>query len=222
MESVRVGSVLLASNAELFLIGGVDPSAYSFRTCSTFETYCIQRNVWTGVEPTTTRSYVYSAGAKLGRFFYVLGGIDNFEETASMQILAYASPIRRWATSTSMINCRSAFGVAALKYCIIACGGCNNNNPNGIASTESFDIRTGAWTLLESMLLPRIGFAIAVCNEKVYIFGGSTGDENSDNACSTVEYFTPTTGSWTYDTSMPCPRTGGCAVCVVLLRVKAT
>ena len=219
MESVRVGSVLLASSAELFLIGGVDPSSYSLRTCSTLETYCIHRNLWTEGVTTSSRSFVHAAGAKLGRVFYVLGGIDNFEETASMETLAYTvSPIRRWATSTPMLNCRSAFGVVALKFCIIACGGCNIKNPNGIASTESFDTRTGVWTLLESMLLPRIGFAIAVCNEKVYIFGGSTGDENTDNAYSTVEYFTPTTGSWTFDTPMPLPRTGACARFVGLKR----
>ena len=64
---------------------------------------------------------------------------------------------------------RSAFGVAALKYCIMACGGCNNNNPNGIAGHYSSQCYFLGLVLQSLSVTRKCIFSVAVLAMKTLI-----------------------------------------------------
>jgi N-acetylneuraminic acid mutarotase len=69
---------------------------------------------------------------------------------------------------------------------------------------------TDTWTAKTPMRQPRIRFATAVYDNKIFVIGGER-DAIYSPACKTVEVFDPVTDVWTYATPMPEPRSQMCA-----------
>jgi N-acetylneuraminic acid mutarotase len=125
-----------------------------------------------------------------------------------------------WLSKTPMQQARSGLGVAAVNGKIYAIGGSNasgfmpsipgsavlfNSNIDGITGvTEEYDPATDSWIHRESMPTPRILFATAVYQNKIYCIGGKT----SSSVTGVTEVYDPATDMWENKTSMPTARDG--------------
>ena len=64
----------------------------------------------------------------------------------------------------------SGAGVAVIGDTVYVCGGYDGTNH--LASTESFNIRTGHWTSLANMNIPRCYVGACVLKGKLYVVAG--------------------------------------------------
>jgi len=117
-----------------------------------------------------------------------------------------------------MQQARSGLGVAAVNGKIYAIGGSNasgfapsipgsavlgNRDIGGhLGTNEEYDPETDTWTYKASMPTPRIVFATAVYQNKIYCIGGKT----SDSYTGVNEVYDPATDTWETKTSMPTAR----------------
>jgi len=127
--------------------------------------------------------------------------------------LAYATE-DSWASKAPMQVARSGLGVAAVNGKIYAIGGSNasgfapsiggsavlgNRDIGGhVGTNEEYDPETDTWTYKASMPTPRIVFATAVYQNKIYCVGGKT----SDGVTGVNEVYDPATDTWETKTSM--------------------
>jgi len=122
-----------------------------------------------------------------------------------------------WTSKTPMHQARSGLGVAAVNGKIYAIGGTNASgfapsmpgssvlgNEDNVATNEEYDPATNTWTFKTPMPTPRMQFAIAVYQNKIYCIGGYT--ENGYTGVN--EVYDPATDTWETKTSMPTARRG--------------
>jgi len=127
-----------------------------------------------------------------------------------------------WAELTPMNLARSYFGAVVLNGKIYAIGGCDQVATGGnaimpatsttggdIGTNEAYDPATGNWASEAAMPTPREGFAIAVCQGKIYCIGGSTQMPPYDmfGAVGVNEAYDPSTNRWQEEAPMPYPVT---------------
>jgi len=123
-----------------------------------------------------------------------------------------------WASKAPMQVARSGLGVAAVNGKIYAIGGSNesgfapsiggsavlgNRDIGGhLGTNEEYDPETDTWTFKKPMPTPRIVFATAVYQNKIYCIGGKT----SDGYTRVNEVYDPVTDTWETKTAMPTAR----------------
>lgn len=127
-----------------------------------------------------------------------------------------------WTELAPMNLARSYFGAVTLDGEIYAIGGCDQVATGGsaimpassttggdVGTNQVYDPATGNWTLEAPMPTPREGFAIAVCQGKIYCIGGTTEEPPYDmwGAVGVNEAYDPATNSWQTKASMPYPVT---------------
>jgi N-acetylneuraminic acid mutarotase len=143
--------------------------------------------------------------------------------TLSLVLLALHVPLvyateDSWESKAPMQQARSGLGVATVNGKIYAIGGSNasgfapsiggfavlgNRDIGGhLGTNEEYDPETDTWTYKASMPTPRIVFATAVYQNKIYCIGGKT----SDGYTGVNEVYDPVTDTWETKTAMPTAR----------------
>jgi hypothetical protein len=123
-----------------------------------------------------------------------------------------------WATKAPMHQARTGLGVAVVNDRIYAVGGSTaigslpsvggsavlgyNDLGGHTGTNEEYDPASDTWTTKESMPTPRIVFATAVCQNKIYCIGGKT----SNGFTGINEVYDPATDTWETKTPMPTAR----------------
>ncbi len=134
-----------------------------------------------------------------------------------------------WASKASMKVARSGLGVAVVNDKIYAIGGCTISgfmpSIDGSAvlgyrdledlgafagTNEKYDPEANNWTIRASIPTPRILFATAVYQNKIYCIGGKT----NTGYTGVIEVYDPITNTWEAKTPMPTARSDLTA-CVV-------
>lgn len=125
-----------------------------------------------------------------------------------------------WTTKAPMHQARSGLGVAAVNGKIYAIGGStasgfepsippsvayNEASIRGFVGTnEEYNPVTDNWTYRTSMPTPRMSFAIAVVQNKIYCIGGRTNAAGSVGGYTAVnEVYDPATDTWETKTPLP-------------------
>ena len=122
-----------------------------------------------------------------------------------------------WVSKAPMQQARSCLGVVAANGKIYAIGGSNESgflpslpgsdvavflSESFLGTNEEYDPITDTWTYKTSMPTPRIAFAIAVYQNKIYCIGGQT----NNGLTGVNEVYDPATDTWETKTPMPTPR----------------
>jgi N-acetylneuraminic acid mutarotase len=134
----------------------------------------------------------------------------------TVKAVSAASP-NSWTSKAPMNEARSSLGVAVVNGKIYAIGGSTQSGsmPNSIPSTvygfkgtmgvdtnEEYDPATDTWTYKASMPTPRLAFATAVYQNKIYCIGGQA----QGNYTGANEVYDPATDTWETKTPMPTAR----------------
>jgi len=106
-----------------------------------------------------------------------------------------------WETKATMPQGGAVYGAAAVEGKIYAFGAYYYNGTTYYTSGK-YDPVTDTWITISPIPTPRIEFATAVYENKIYVIGG----KESRASLSTVEVYDPATNSWTSRTSMPTAR----------------
>ncbi|MGD0405922.1 MAG: hypothetical protein ABSB10_04650 [Candidatus Bathyarchaeia archaeon] len=119
-----------------------------------------------------------------------------------------------WVSKAPMHVARSALGVVALNGEIYAIGGSTSTRyPLDVflGTNEEYDVATNTWTIKASMPTPRVYFAIAAYQNKIYCIGGAVGMAPVDERSGFTHYITSNvnevydtvTGTWVTRAPMP-------------------
>lgn len=137
---------------------------------------------------------------------------------------AFSSEVMKensWVSKAPMQQARSVLGVAVVKGKIYAIGGTTAsgfepcipgsavygdiNIDSFVGTNEEYDPATDVWTFKTPMPTPRIGFATAVYQNKIYCIGGRSEVGDAGGGYTGVnEVYDPTTDTW--ETRHLCPR----------------
>jgi hypothetical protein len=119
-----------------------------------------------------------------------------------------------WNTKTPMNHERVNFRVIAVDNKIYAIGGSYQTEipsydqwplfvTNYLGTNECYDPETDTWVTLTTMPSPRVGFAIAAYQGKIYCVGGVTGKSGMYSNLGVNEVYDIATDSWSTKTSPP-------------------
>ena len=118
-----------------------------------------------------------------------------------------------WTQKEPMHEARSGIGVAVVNNKVYVIGGTTFQGmwpaeTGGIVGTnEEYDPTTDTWVFKKAMPTPRMDFAIAVYQNKIYCIGGITGISGNGLVFTEVnEIYDPATDTWENKTSLPTAR----------------
>ena len=72
------------------------------------------------------------------------------------------------------------------------------------SNNYAYNPRTNIWTTIAPMITPKVSFALAAYENKIYVIGGY--EENNELPCGVNEMYNPSTNTWITETSMPTSR----------------
>ncbi len=129
---------------------------------------------WTPVAPTNyARASVHLAAAS-GRIF-AIGGMLDGGYTSTVE--AYDPETGLWNEVDSMSQARCNPGVAVSCGRIYVVGGLGDNllgPPGALKTAEFYDSDSDSWTTLPDMYFPRHSPAVALVDNKLFVFGGGS------------------------------------------------
>ena len=149
------------------------------------------RLVDTGMRLSVLRSEHCMVGD--GKWFVVIGG---FDEKTCETVNVVKKHVKR---ITSMNEKRAGAACVIFNGMIYVMGGYNGHRV--LSSVECYDKKTTTWTTIAPMTTARRDHCACVCNNKIYVFGGS-------NQTNTFESFDPTKGKWSYEGKLPGQSSG--------------
>lgn len=108
-----------------------------------------------------------------------------------------------WHSKAPMPSGGAVYGAEVVNKEIYAFGGYSYD---GIShyTAEKYDPKTDTWSTIAQMPTPRIEFATAVYENKIYVIGGKISRGGA--SLNTVEVYDPTTNSWASVSSIPTAR----------------
>jgi N-acetylneuraminic acid mutarotase len=105
-----------------------------------------------------------------------------------------------------MPTARYGFGIAVVAGKIYAIGGQSDGSP--VNTNEEYDPATNTWATKADMPTPRVGPAMAVWQDKIYVMSGQESIYSSNQA---NEVYDPISNSWSNRTPVPTAREFGSA-----------
>ena len=135
----------------------------------------------------------------LGGFLYAIGG--EGQDGVSNAVTVYDPTTNGWLERRSKPTATSNVRAAALNGRVVVPGGTTSG---GSASTvvEVYDPADDRWSQVEPLPGPLAGYALAVHDDRLYLFGGWNGTNYVD----TVLVYDPARDAWERRSPLPSPR----------------
>lgn len=174
-------------NGVLYVAGGTNTVSPSFATLYAYDPLA---DSWSA-KPSMSDARVSSAGAVVNGALYVVGGNDNAGFATST--LAYDPTANTWSTKAPLSDPRNQLAALAVGNKIYAIGGIDAGALStgvAVATMESYDPATNAWTTLPPLPIGLFAPGTAEVNGTIYVMGGLLS-ENSGVISGTVQAFTP-------------------------------
>eukprot|EP00929_Paragymnodinium_shiwhaense_P090504 TRINITY_DN5069_c0_g1_i1.p1 TRINITY_DN5069_c0_g1~~TRINITY_DN5069_c0_g1_i1.p1 ORF type:complete len:333 (+),score=86.16 TRINITY_DN5069_c0_g1_i1:81-1079(+) len=180
------------ADGKLYVVGGFD----GIRDLNALEVYDPEFKTWQWkLNMQMARSYL-SVTAVSGSI-YAIGG-QNRRQTAgprahgSVEVFDLFSEL--WSQGPALLTPRLGLASAVLvedgEEIIYVCGGSDGGNV--LSSMEKLNPKEGKWVEAPPMKQARLGHAIAVVNNRLYVFGGYDGLETLD----TFQCYDPAKKQW--------------------------
>ena len=198
MSTARSGPSVAVLAGKLYAIGGKNNFG---NTISTVECFDPATEEWSLVAPTNTARNTCGAGVMDGKL-YTVGGWDDDagdEGMALRSVECFDPSTGQWSAVAPMNSVRDGAAVATVGGKLYAVGGAGGPLDGDVAflsSAECFDSSTGLWSPIAAMSTARCYHDVAMLAGKLYAVGGSSEDDEDDDALSAVECFDPSTGQW--------------------------
>jgi hypothetical protein len=214
MKTQREGSAAVAVGTEMVVVLGGYHSERKFLNC----TAAFVNGQWKPL-PDMISPRMGCGACSVGRKIIVVGGFQKgrtYLDTVEMLDMSLA--ISEWKQLAPMRNARAGCAVVGIppsdgnsQGVVIVCGGWKSAD-TAVDTVEQFDIQTGTWSLLPSMLTARAGCSASVVSgNKIVVTGGYS---NYAYCLSSAEVFDIATQTWSSLPSMR-ERRDASACCVV-------
>ena len=210
MPTARGGLGVAVVNGKIYAIGGVNNDTQ----LAVNEEYDPATDTWKTREPMpTARSG--SAVAVYQSKIYVIGGTvgtgENVAFTGATEV--YDPATNTWETKTSMPTPRADLSANTVNGKIYLIGGKEywDDDPlyHELYVNEVYDPASDSWTTETRMPVPAFGYASAVVDGKIYVFGGARqlleGFNNLTSGSSTQVYNTANK-TWSSRANLPANR----------------
>jgi len=200
-ETIRV-TILIVLSGSIALFFGCIHENYHWHDVVTVEEYDVATDTVIVKASMPEYSDGGSATALSGQI-YVIGGLLSSDEPPPKRVLKYDIASDVW-TQVADIPTAPGEGVAVCSAGgkIYAIGG--NRHLAVWHAVQQYDPATDAWTRKADMQYGRTNAPVAVVDDKIYVFGGSSLPNS-------VECYDPATDTWSLRADMPTGRGGAVA-----------
>ena len=201
MPTATVFSSAALLSGDIYVIGGDNASG---TILSDVQIYNPTTNTWSTGTPLPVATDSTSA-AVVSNILYVFGGSNG---TTTNAVWAFSPKTKAWTSMAAMPTARNATLAVVEKNIVYVIGGNLGNGANFVATVESYNPATNAWTTEDSMLGAKDAPGGGLIGTTIVVADGSpagsevTGDTEGYNA---------TTNSWSELTADPTARTGSCS-----------
>ena len=195
------------------IIGGTVYVSHGFRGGSDtnlLSSYDIATDTWThggaGLPDAPGATQSEMGGGTVNGIFYAMAGRNG----PVSDTRAFDPATSTWASLTPMPTARGAPGFASLNGLLYAIGGRDGTTigtGNILTSNEAYDPVTDTWTVLAPLpIAVSDNYATVAINNKIYVFGGSTGGGLAGPATNVGQIYDPITDTWRNGAPMPTAR----------------
>ena len=193
MPSANVGSVAVAVNGEIYVIGPNSTYAYYPST-----------NSWVSKTPLPTHQQSFAVAAYQNKI-YVCGGCSGFNQTTGYPINCtgsnqeYNPATDSWETKAPMPTARAQLQANMVNGEIYFISG---TLPDGSISnaTEVYNPLNDSWSTAASIPTPVGLYASAVVDNKIYLVGGG---KSGPAIIDLNQIYDPETNKWTFGAPLP-------------------
>lgn len=198
MPSSRAFLTASAVDEKIYTIGG---SELGYEGCSTVQMYDPVSDTWTDKANLPKATGFHTAHVFNGKIYVVGGGISNSGSsmgTSYPYFFVYDPATDSWNIKADIEPSRYMQGAVILNNKLFICGGVSSYMQGEIDhytllyDLKEYDFNSDTWTARASMPSHRRAFQACAYNNKLYVFGGFTGDpKGSHSALNSVLEYVP-------------------------------
>jgi N-acetylneuraminic acid mutarotase len=207
MPTARGGLGVAVVNGKIYAIGGVNNDTQ----LAVNEEYDPAADTWTTREPMPTARSGFAIAVYQSKI-YVMGGTvgtgENVAFTGANEV--YDPATNTWETKTSMPTPRADLCASVVNGTIYLIGGKEywGDGPlyHELDVNEVYDPASDSWTTEAQMPVPVFGYASAVVEGKIYVFGGARqlSEEFEDlTSISSTQVYDTANRTWSSRASLP-------------------
>ncbi|XP_004607816.2 kelch-like protein 38 [Sorex araneus] len=159
----------------LLLVGGRKDNQQTTRDVLLYDGHS---GCWQGLAKLPVRLYK-AASVALHRSVYVLGGVALGEgaRVPSRHVYVFSLKLNQWSLGQPMLAARYSHRSTAHKNFIFAIGGIGEGQ-EVLGSVERYDSVSNVWETMASMPVGVLHPAVAVKDQRLYLFGGEDAMQN--------------------------------------------
>lgn len=213
MPTSRGGLGVAVVSGKIYAIGGSNDSG----ELAVNEMFDPATNKWTTKTSMPTARTGFAI-AVYNNKIYVIGGSVGDSFLGNVEV--YDPVSNTWQTMASMPTPRTDLSANVVDGKIYLFGGktYSSISPfyNQTSINQVYDIASNTWSTGASMPTPLQGYASAVVDKKIYVFGGAKlSVAGIDSSISSVQIYDTETDTWTTGKSLNVPSSYGAAVATI-------
>jgi N-acetylneuraminic acid mutarotase len=207
MPTARGGLGVAVVNGKIYAIGGVNNDTQ----LAVNEEYDPAKDTWTTKEPMPTARSGFAIAVYRSKIYVIGGTVGTGANVALTGVTEVYDPAKNaWETKTSMPTPRADLCANVVNGTIYLIGGKEywEDGPlyHELDVNEVYDPASDSWTTETHMPVPAFGYASAVVEGKIYVFGGARqlleGFKNLESVSSTQVY-DPANQTWSSGANLP-------------------
>jgi N-acetylneuraminic acid mutarotase len=207
MPTARGGLGVAVVNGKIYAIGGVNNDTQ----LAINEEYDPAKDTWTTKEPMPTARSGFAIAVYQSKIYVIGGTVGTDENVALTGVTEVYDPAKNtWETKTSMLTPRADLCANVVNGTIYLIGGKDywEDGPlyHELDVNEVYDPSSDSWTTETPIPVPAFGYASAVVDGKIYVFGGARqlleGYKNLESVSSTQVY-DPANQTWSTGANLP-------------------
>lgn len=191
--AVSKHGLVVSGQNKMYMAGGEYPDGSASRA---FWRYDPVLDVWQEMAAMQTPRSELGL-AMLDGYVYAVGGWEGSSRLDSVE--RYDPESNIWSPLASLKMAVTSPAVVSHEGCLYVSGGAILEDGDGIELVQKFDSKTGEWTEVAGMLIPRSGSAACLLGRYIYVIGGWHASTENTNK---VERYDIQRNIWTFVSPM--------------------